>query len=381
MWEKFKGIIIIVGVGAGVGAISSFLNIDFTSGNSGSFDIISIVTNLILGFLWFQVGVIFHEFGHLIMGKATGYKFLSFQVGPFLWSREMDGKINFRIWNNSYDVAGQCLMIPTENEADFKYFWYNFGGVLFNLFLIAGSFFFMQFPTSEFLYLFFRAGLGVNAFMFISNLTPLPWLQNDGRNIYSASRSKDAKLGFQKWLLQMGAFKQGKRYRDLSDNFFSVSETADSNNSFVGYQILMEYRRLEDTGNREAALKELRRLNLDTISSSIKGEVKCEWLYHYLIHEPNLDKARELYKDKHVKELFAYKMAHLTRLQAAYTYVVEENHTKAFSLFENAQKQVEKLPYKGWQKMEREALEALGKRMGVQSNNEESPCKAIKSFG
>lgn len=76
---------------------------------------------------------IIHEAGHLVMGLATGYKYLSFRIGSIVLQKTEQG-LKFK----KYSIAGtggQCLMIPPEvkNPEDVPYFWYNFGGGLFNL--------------------------------------------------------------------------------------------------------------------------------------------------------------------------------------------------------------------------------------------------------
>lgn len=359
MWDKIKGFVISAAVSGGITwlVLVSFPAItDLLASREG----IGILPGILVGIAWIYIGIAIHELGHLVMGKATGYKFISFQVGPLYWSREEDGKIRFRIWKISY-AAGQCLMEPTEDEAGFKYFWYNFGGGLFNLILLAICWLLMHVELSAFWGAFFFIGILTNALLFITNLAPQPWIHNDGYNIYSASKSSEAKISVQKNLLMVSALKQGKRYRDFSETAFHVPETADSSNFWVGSQILLEYARLEDSGNLEAALKELGRLNPEKLPLMLKGQTKVEWLYHYLTREPNLEKAQELYKCKSVKRLITMEVPGTARLQAAYAHFVLNDSQKSGKFLKQAWKQTEKLPYKGWQEMEFEALQRLEK--------------------
>ena len=51
-----------------------------------------------IGFLvWMYLHIIFHEGGHLLCGLMTGYTFVSFRVGSFMWEKQKDGKVHFCI--------------------------------------------------------------------------------------------------------------------------------------------------------------------------------------------------------------------------------------------------------------------------------------------
>lgn len=77
--------------------------------------------------------VFFHEFGHFVFGKISGYEFVTFKVGPFEWKND-DGKIKFNIVPQNMMILGQCLMSPPKpkKKKTPKFFLYNAGGLIFS---------------------------------------------------------------------------------------------------------------------------------------------------------------------------------------------------------------------------------------------------------
>ena len=76
--------------------------------------------------------IFIHEVGHLVFGLMTGYKFISFTI------------LNIRVYKRDKKICvgktrvagagGQCAMTPAFEENDnIPYFWYNAGGIIFNL--------------------------------------------------------------------------------------------------------------------------------------------------------------------------------------------------------------------------------------------------------
>jgi len=343
------------------------------------FVVTSSAMSLIMGegiyrFQWQDLGIIvkvilimvmsifIHELGHLIMGFATGYTFTSFQVGNVLWTRDED-KIKFKIEKNTY-VLGQCLMKPTENEEDFKFFWYNFGGGLFNLIAMTIGFIIIRRANlTDFWYIFFMIGNTINGFNMLLNLIPLPFLNNDGFNIYSASRSPEAKKGFYQTLILHDALKQGKRYRDFSSEAFKVKEGIRLENFWVATLVLHEFARLEDLGEMDAAMKELNRLDIEKLPNLLKGTAKLELLNHYIMRQPDYEKAKELYRCKSVKQVIKMELPGTIRIKALYEYFINHEKNEAKTLLEKAEKQAETLEAKGWREMELEEVNRLKKVM------------------
>ena len=87
---------------------------------------------IFLAVFFMLVHIIIHEGGHLVMGLATGWKYLSFRIGSIALVKR-DGKLQ---WKKTTVVGtgGQCLMIPPECEpTECPFFLYLLGGGLFNI--------------------------------------------------------------------------------------------------------------------------------------------------------------------------------------------------------------------------------------------------------
>lgn len=80
--------------------------------------------------------VFFHELGHFVFGKISGYEFVSFKVGPFEWKKENE-KIKFYVIPQNMLILGQCLMAPPKpkKKGQPKFYLYNAGGLIFSYIL------------------------------------------------------------------------------------------------------------------------------------------------------------------------------------------------------------------------------------------------------
>ena len=90
---------------------------------------------IVLFEMWVSIllQVIIHEFGHFVMGKLTGYKFVSFRVFNILFIKE-NNKLKIKPFSLA-GTGGQCLLEPPDDFNNTKYILYNLGGGLF-LYLI-----------------------------------------------------------------------------------------------------------------------------------------------------------------------------------------------------------------------------------------------------
>ena len=76
--------------------------------------------------------IVIHEGGHLLFGLLSGYRFLSFRVGSFMWIRQ-EGKLRFKRLSLA-GTGGQCLMDPPDLvDGTLPVGLYNLGGSILNL--------------------------------------------------------------------------------------------------------------------------------------------------------------------------------------------------------------------------------------------------------
>lgn len=77
--------------------------------------------------------IILHEAGHLLFGRLTGYKFISFRIGKLTLIKEK-GKYKIKRFKVP-GTLGQCLLLPPDvSPQQVPFVLYNLGGVFINLF-------------------------------------------------------------------------------------------------------------------------------------------------------------------------------------------------------------------------------------------------------
>ncbi|MGN0061684.1 MAG: hypothetical protein ACI382_04930, partial [Alloprevotella sp.] len=96
---------------------------------------LSIVISILSLAVCLVLHTILHEVGHLLFGLLTKYRFSSFRVFCWMVVKEAGG-LRLRRYNIA-GTMGQCIMLPPSASEATPYFWYNAGGILVNLFLVA----------------------------------------------------------------------------------------------------------------------------------------------------------------------------------------------------------------------------------------------------
>ena len=315
--------------------------------------IFSLLTAAILS----VVGLIVHELGHLVFGCLTGYRFNCFRLGPLAWFKE-DDRIHFRIARNF--AAGQCIMAPVEDFKEFKFVLYNSGGGIFNLILgFACLALVFVYSGDSIIGRLLVQSAAINIFFAITNLIPIKAWTNDGANIFETLKSKDAVRGLYMILYANDMLSKGLRYRDFDKNLFKLDGTGKVNNYMEAYLILYEAAWLEDSGEYDAFVECLKRVNMKKMPGIIKGSIETDLLYYYTFYKPDHSKAKIVYNDKKLKKFLKMPLPGVARIAAAYEFFVEENEEKGKKLLEQAKKVAESWPNKGQRIMETEYIQNL----------------------
>ncbi len=190
---------------------------------------------LLLLYLAFLVQTVIHEAGHLLFGLWSGYRFSSFRVLNFMWLK-VDGRLRLRRLS-VLGTGGQCLMTPPEMvEGKLPVVAYNLGGVVVNL--LAGGLCLGLYLAGP------RVGLGAVAALIFSGVGFLTALvngiplrlgtvDNDGYNAYSLGRDPEALRAFWLQLQLNGQMVQGKRLKDLPEEWFAVPSDEGMKNGMV----------------------------------------------------------------------------------------------------------------------------------------------------
>ena len=282
----------------------------------------SLVLLLLSAIIFYYLHIILHEAGHLIMGKLSGYRFVSFRVFNLMLVRE-NGKLKRKRFT-VVGTGGQCLMSPPEmKHGTFPLVLYNLGGALMNFLfgaLCLWLFLLLPMPWSA----AFLVSAVIGLFSGLVNIIPLKvgGVPNDGYNLFLLGREKNTAARQAFWLvLRANAMlASGVRARDFPASWFDGLDLDQLADPMMANLAAMRYNYLLDQGAFQEARALARRL-LDTpnMLELFKNEMRCELLFFELIFECREDEIKRLY----TADLKAYinaTSAHVARQRLLYAY-------------------------------------------------------------
>lgn len=206
--------------------------------------------------------IVFHEGGHLFCGLMSGYRFLSFNVLGFIWTRGDDGRLHM----NRMQIAGaggQCLMAPPDyNGGSFPFTLYNLGGVLANLLTAVLSGLLVWLIPWTPLRIFFFAHALLGTAIALMNGIPFAFaaLQNDGRNLLCIHRDLDARRAFWVNMALAADMTRGVRLRDMPDEWFAPFPEGKMDNPIICSVAVQNASRLMDSLDFPGALAAIQAL-------------------------------------------------------------------------------------------------------------------------
>ena len=315
--------------------------------------------------------IVIHELGHLLCGKLSGYQFISLRLLLFQWTKNKDGKIKFSKVSSLFGIGGQCLMIPTREEKDFRYLLYNLGGGLANVIVglaLITPIFLSGHPFMRWLFI---AGI-VSIFIAAINLIPIAFggFPNDAKNILEARKSEDARLGFYRVLQANGEMALGKYLSDFDEDFFKMNEDADVNNFLVAQFILFHAAYLEEKGNYKESYQQLLLLEKAKLPSVYKAQVLLALLFDELVYQgdaESLERAKERWafhkNDKRILEIVEEKNPALMIPYAAKIAFIDYDLRAARKLLSEAKKLIPTLQNFGMEHLANQMVERLENRL------------------
>ena len=253
--------------------------------------------------------IIVHELGHLVCGFLSGNQLVSFRFFVWMWAKDDDGTIRFKKAPRSGNIVGQCLMEPCDEEKDFRFALYNMGGGLANLVMGAiTSVFFLIANNEELRFVLSLLVIG-NVMMGILNLIPatVSGIPNDGRNVWEARKSDDARRGFFTILKAHAEMARGKLLSDYDRDAFSIREGADLNNYFVTCMLLLHSSQLEELGDYEKSYQLLLLPDPTKLPRYYGGQLALNLMFHELVYlgdESSVQRASSRMKEKRNHKVF-----------------------------------------------------------------------------
>ncbi len=313
-------------------------------------------------FIVVYLHIIVHEAGHLIAGLATGYHFSSFRIGCVMLLKQ-DGKLVWKRFSLA-GTGGQCLMEPPELvDGKIPYVLYNLGGCLMNL-LVSILFFFLWLclPRSSIWSTICMMVAVYGVILALLNGIPMRIgnMDNDGRNVISLGKSKDALRAFWIQMKINQKISLGMRVKDMPEAWFLLPPDSDMQNSMVATIAVFACNRLIDQQNFQEAERKIKQLlAMDTgIVGLHRNLLVGDQCYLELIGENRPEVLETMY----TKELKAFMKSMKTfpsvlRTEYAYALLFEKDTVKAEKIKAQFEKIAKKYPYPGDVQSERELME------------------------
>ncbi len=279
-----------------------------------------------------------HELGHLVCGVLTGYKFVSFRIFNFTLLKE-NGK--FRI--KKFAIAGtggQCLLTPPDLPIEkIPTGWYNFGGVLANIILLAIALPFFLLDLNPFVAEGLWIFILIDVVMILLNGIPMQagGVGNDAYNMKLLKKNLLSKQGIVNQLRANALIQNGVRPKDMPEDLFSNPKDIEYKNALEVSIPLMYASRLIDQKKYEEALSEMEALyaHKEEIMPLYVKEIACELAFLYM-RTGRIEEAEKLL-DKDLRkyiETYRKMMSSKERILIAIAFYLDKDPAKAQALYE-----------------------------------------------
>ena len=314
------------------------------------------------------VQTIIHESGHLIFGLITGYKFVSFRIGHFMFIKEK-GRLKIKLYN-VVGTAGQCLMMPPQWNEKIPYRLYNLGGCIMNaataLFALAAYFA----AGAEGFFALCMAMLAVMGLsMALTNGIPMRvgGISNDGMNAALLGKKENTLRAFWLQLYVNGLIAKGERYRNMPREWFRLPEGEELSDPICCAMGVMLYNFCFDMHEFDEAEQTINyMLNAPGLLDVEKNELLCELLFLRVLRgapKEEIDSLLTPKLDKYIKATASY--VSRRRLAYAYQLLYLKNYSTAQKCLEVFERTAATYPYSAETENEREIIEIVKQKASV----------------
>lgn len=337
----------LIGIGSGL-VIAAIIVVLFTDtslsefiDNLSSGNLMEMATAAIVGVVAFLLSLLIlipaHEAGHLVCGLLTGYKFVSFRIFNLTFIK-IDGKIRVKKFSVA-GTGGQCLLSPPDLPLEkIPTGWYNAGGVLANLLLLALALPLFLLDMNPFV----KEGLLMfcltDVLLILMNGIPMKinGVSNDAYNILSLDKNLLSKQAIVTQLRANALIQNGMRPKDMPDEWFEWKTDINYKNPLEVSIPIMHASRLIDEMRWEEAYSEFQHLynHKADIMQLYVNEITCELAYCALL-TGRKEEAEALLDDKLRKYIDTYKkmMSAKQRLLCAIALYLENDRKKGEAIY------------------------------------------------
>lgn len=314
------------------------------------------------------VQTIIHESGHLIFGLITGYKFVSFRIGHFMFIKEK-GRLKIKLYT-VVGTAGQCLMMPPQWNEKIPYRLYNLGGCIMNaataLFALAAYFA----AGAEGFFALCMAMLAVMGLsMALTNGIPMRvgGISNDGMNAALLGKKENTLRAFWLQLYVNGLIAKGERYRNMPREWFRLPEGEELSDPICCAMGVMLYNFCFDMHEFDEAEQTINyMLNAPGLLDVEKNELLCELLFLRVLRgapKEEIDSLLTPKLNKYIKATANY--VSRRRLAYAYQLLYLKNYSTAQKCLEVFERTAATYPYSAETENEREIIEIVKQKASV----------------
>ncbi|MBP5684288.1 MAG: M50 family metallopeptidase [Bacilli bacterium] len=290
------------------------------------FFIIAIIM-LIMMYIIYFILVIYHEMGHLICAKISGYQFSSFRVLNFMWV-----KTNNKIKLKRFSLAGtlgQCLMLPP-NVDNPPFILYNLGGILMNFILLIISLIMFLLVKNPYIDTIFFISLMLNVSMVITNGIPIKSvLNNDMGNIIEYRKNKTSYKQLINSLYIQDLSINGTRPKDLDKKYYeipkSINSLGDANNMTVYCGILLDEHKFNEYIETANSF-----INSQYLNTIYRALLINDLKYCYIILDKDIKELESLYnKEINLILNIMNDYPNIVRTNYTYSLLIEKDMEKA----------------------------------------------------
>lgn len=362
---KLLNTMIMFGLFAYIGARCTMVGLHY----SDKFPIVFLAISILGIYIHLMVHIILHEAGHMVAGLLTGYKYVSFRIGSFVWIRNKEQKIELKKMKLQ-GTAGQCLMCPPELPAEeCPYKLYHLMGGLTNIcFGCVGIILALVLPNNFLTFILCEEFGVVGIVLGITNLIPCKsgGVQNDGYNLLDLNHNLAAKKCMNLVLALNALITVADSYEDLPESLVNeIKEIdftqTDISNSSIANAFLMQIGLLFAEGNYEQAYKLQKYVSESMdILPLFRNEAKCECLFYELLNGAEREVIEKRY-DKPLQKYIKATASFPSRQRLMYTYnkLYEKDDKKAAECMRKLEKMVDTYVIKADAKYELEVARKI----------------------
>lgn len=349
--------ILILFLGMGLFGFSLGYLMDVQAIQAGPYGLYFLAVLFISLYLGLLLTVVIHEAGHLILGLASGYRFVSFRIASWILIKNKQNHFDIKRYSLP-GTLGQCLLDPPGHYGDpFPYKAYLLGGVLAN-----------GLTACLFLTLIIRGHLsgypalvayilaGINLFLGVTNAYPFKNSDTTTDGVILQQLRKAPELSKYLWAqLKINAlFQSGQRLKEIPQDYF----VANDDHPLASIIRVFDNNRLMDEGRYQEANAHRQALRQDPQLPAIyKSLLALDQVFFNLVQD-QAQADLSLLEDPQVKQIKSAmkKLPSMLRLDYALALLKDQDPTQAAQIKQQFDQALRQHPSQGEISLEQDLL-------------------------